>query len=174
MKTAETFKHIARSTNRFSILALLLVLFLASCDHDSKGQANRESTAKSTGTIKKDSLEPRVDIKVNRHFDDKGNMIGYDSTYSSFYLNTPGDTSQMYSMMKNFRQSLPYPSPMLYNKDLSRNDSMFFPSFNFDQLFQPRPLFQDNFFSMRNHMDSVMRSMERDLQSRNNKESNDL
>jgi hypothetical protein len=50
-----------------------------------------------------DSLKkPNVNVTVNRRYDDKGNLIGFDSTYSSYYSTRQGDTLRMESMMRNF------------------------------------------------------------------------
>jgi hypothetical protein len=43
-------------------------------------------------------IKPKVAIKVNRRFDEKGNLIGFDSTYTSYYSNISGDTAQMDSL----------------------------------------------------------------------------
>ena len=66
-------------TARVLFSIVLLAGLLQSCNNDTKGQI---AQAKRTG----DSLpEPKIDIKVNRRYDEKGNMIGFDSTYTSYY-----------------------------------------------------------------------------------------
>ena len=60
----------------FKLLALITFSFttvFVNCQ-------NKELTPDSKG-IK----QPKVDIKVNKQYDDKGNVIGYDSTYSYTY-----------------------------------------------------------------------------------------
>src|SRR5690242_16090157 len=75
----------------------VLTLLFSSCDR---------STNRQTADLKKDSIDslhkPKVDIKVNRRYDEKGNMIGFDSTYTSYYSNISGDTAQMDSLMGRF------------------------------------------------------------------------
>ena len=81
--------------NYFWVLLILLVLLLASVVR-ANGQALELKKAPPKNN------EPKVDIKVSRHYDNHGNVIGYDSTYSSYYSNVQGDTMRMHSLMKNF------------------------------------------------------------------------
>lgn len=49
---------------------------------------------------KEDSLkanQPKVDVKVNKKFDENGNLIQYDSSYSIIY-SSPGTDIQFYNM----------------------------------------------------------------------------
>src|SRR6266705_2989824 len=82
--------------NNFWILALMLVLIFATVLNTSGQHGDLKKG------LPKTSNEPKVDIKVNRHYDNEGNIIGYDSTYSSYYSNVPGDTTWVHSPMKDF------------------------------------------------------------------------
>jgi len=61
----------------------------------------------------KDSIEanqPKVDIKVNKQFDEKGNLIQYDSTYSIIY-SSPNTAIQFFnfdndSLFSDFKNSM--------------------------------------------------------------------
>jgi hypothetical protein len=50
--------------------------------------------------------QPKVDVKVNKQYDDKGNVIGYDSTYSFSYSDTTGSPANdsIFSKFFNFPQ----------------------------------------------------------------------
>lgn len=61
--------------------------------------------------IKKDTLksnEPKVDIKVNKKYDDYGNLIQYDSTYSYIYSYPNMSSEALDSIVGNFK-------PFFYN-----------------------------------------------------------
>src|SRR5688572_31969462 len=75
------------------VLAAGAFLFTA-CHEKTNGQTAKAETKQADSTTK-----PQVNIRVNRHYDDKGNVIGFDSTYTSFYSNVEGDTATMDSMM---------------------------------------------------------------------------
>jgi len=83
--------------NYFWMLLLLLVLLLASV-------VNTSGQSKQLKKVLPKGNEPIVDIKINRHYDNKGNVIGYDSTYSSYYSSAPGDTIWMHKVMKDFNR----------------------------------------------------------------------
>jgi len=84
------------------IVLWLFVLLLMACQDKSTAQNELSNQDNITSQSKTDSLlkKPKVDIKVNRHFDDKGNMIGFDSTYSTYYSSVEGDTTRMDSVRR--------------------------------------------------------------------------
>lgn len=102
------FKHF------FWVFVMLMVLILASVVSTSGQAKDFEKKPPQSGN------EPKVDIKVNRHYDNKGNIIGYDSTYSSFYSNIHGDTVGMHSMMKNFDRHFSNIHSPLFGKDFDK------------------------------------------------------
>jgi hypothetical protein len=67
------------------LLFLLAVPFiLASC--------NAQETKNENKTIKENAAnEPKVDVKVNKQYDENGNLIAYDSTYVWSYSNASGN-----------------------------------------------------------------------------------
>ncbi|MCX7955099.1 MAG: hypothetical protein N3A01_07915 [Bacteroidales bacterium] len=84
--------------------------------------------------------QPQVDIKVNKKYDEKGNLIQYDSSYTYFWSNVDSnfiDTSIFMRFRDNF-------SDLFYFD----NDSVFFKNFSFPR-FTPhfRHFFDDDFFS---------------------------
>lgn len=44
-----------------------------------------------------DTTQPQVNIRVNKKYDDKGNLIQYDSTYSYYYSSQSGNVQQLSS-----------------------------------------------------------------------------
>ena len=136
-------KAITIKFKRFISLLLILLAF-TSCQETTKGQSGqKELESKSTA----DTLyKPKVNIKVNRHFDEKGRMIGYDSVYTSFYSNIEGDTGNI--------------------SGFHRPDSLF--RWNprvFDEPFFKWPLSSDPFFREFKHDPFDLRAMKQRMDS---------
>jgi hypothetical protein len=136
------------------ICMTVLALLLSSCDKDSKGLTADLKTNQTDSVIR-----PKIDIKVNRRFDEKGNMIGFDSTYTSYYSNISGDTAQMDSLMGSFdRYFRRDHSDFFHNQfdPLFFNDSTRYPDFFHDDFFMRRYELNDPFFrDMMHRMDSI-------------------
>jgi hypothetical protein len=148
-RTKDNFKEIVSSASgcikrNILLLSIVAVTMLSSCDKETSGQVARDTKKNRIAT---DSInKPKVSIKVNRHYDDKGNLVGFDSTYSSFYSNyssISGDTIQMDSLMHGF------------DKYFNRNHSLFFDR-QFDPLFFADSLRYPDFF----HNDFFMKRYE--------------
>ena len=60
------------------IMSVVSLLLLSGC----YGQ-----TEKNKETFKKDTIRPKVDYKVNKEYDEKGNLIKNDSTYTYYNIN---------------------------------------------------------------------------------------
>jgi hypothetical protein len=139
----------------FFVLWVALITAMSSCDKKSN-----EQTAEQNEKVSKDSLyKPDVNIKVNRRYDDKGNLIGFDSTYSSFYSNVQGDTARMDSMMHSFDRYFNLNHSSLFDRQFNRlffNDTMRYPDFFHDDFFMKRYELNDEYLrgTMR-RMDSV-------------------
>ena len=141
-------------TGRLGITMTVLALLLSSCDRDSKGQ---------TADLKKNQtdsvIKPKVDIKVNRRFDEKGNLIGFDSTYTSYYSNISGDTAQMDSLMGSFDRYFREDHSSFFKKQfdpLFFNDSTRYPDFFHDDFFMRRYELNDPYMrGMMQRMDSI-------------------
>jgi hypothetical protein len=141
---------------RVSIAALIFIgmMLVSSCQQTSNGQSKVEQ--KKEQAQAQDTVKPKVSISVNRHYDDKGNLTGFDSTYSSFYTNVHGDTSGLHSFLNDHRlfngtgMSLfrePFKSPFF-------NDTLFrFPSVLNPELVQKPDI--NNHMSMTNKQDST-------------------
>ena len=99
--------------------------------------------------------KPHEEYKVNRKYDEHGNLIEFDSTYTSYYSNFKGDTLNVDSIMRNFG--------MYFDRHFSaiNSDNMF----GIDSVFN-RDFFSDNYFEKQfSHQDELMRNMMRDMDS---------
>jgi hypothetical protein len=140
------------------IFLIVAAIIVTSCQEKSKGQA-RVSDKDKTVAVQDSLYKPKVNVKVNRHYDDKGNLVGFDSTYSSYYSNVKGDTSQMDSLMGSF--------DLFYNKNYAKgfnnqfnrlffSDSLRYPDFFHDDFFMKRYELNDLYMrDMMHRMDSV-------------------
>ena len=99
-------------------VALLLVAYIF-------GQKNENANKNSA----KHNI-PQTNIKVNKEYDKNGNIVKYDSTYTSYYSNMEGDSVLNDSLINNFKSFF--------------NDKYFFSN---------EPFFNDYFFR-----DSVIRN----------------
>ena len=82
-----------------------------------------------TETLKQ---EPKVDIRVNKKYDESGNQIGFDSTYTSFYSNIEGDTLLMDSLFNQFNPFLKNHYDGVFDRQFENmffNDSLFYDDF---------------------------------------------
>lgn len=141
-------------TSAFGISIILLALLLSSCDGNTNGQSTESKKNN------KDSLQkPQIAIKVNRQYDKKGNMIGFDSTYTSYYSNISGDTTKMDSLMGSFDHYFKKNHSSFFRNQfdpLFFNDSTRYPDFFHDDFFMKRYELNDPYFrSMMHRMDSI-------------------
>ena len=132
----------------------VLSLLLFSCDRDSNGQTSDLKSNQRDSTVK-----PKIDIQVNRRFDEKGNLIGFDSTYTSYYSNVIGDTAQMDSLMGSFDRYFREDHSTFFKKQfdpLFFNDSTRYPDFFHDDYFMRRYELNDPYMrGMMQRMDSI-------------------
>jgi hypothetical protein len=147
----------SKKTNALLLYAFMLAVagvFFSACRENTSGQKMKAETEK-PDSVKK----PQEFIKVNRHYDDKGNMVGFDSTYTSFYSNMEGDTVAMDSMMKGFDRYLNQRYPSLLQREfepLFFADSLRYPDFFHRDFFMKRYELNDAYMrDMMGRMDSI-------------------
>lgn len=102
-------------------------------------------------------IQPQTDIKVNKEYDEEGNLIRYDSVYSSYFSNIEGDPKRADSIMSEFRKHFNTQFPLSMNPFF---DDMFFT----DSLMQ-YDFYKDDFFHNRwednwRHMDEYFKRMD--------------
>ena len=162
---------ILNTTNRIGyVIAIgLSILLMTACQDKSTAQSATDGSKQSkvTAQARGDSLKkPKVDIKVNRHFDEKGNMIGFDSTYTSYYSSVDGDSAKMNSMFKDFNTYFKDQHESIFDdhfNNLFFNDSLMYPDFFHKDFFSQRYKLNDKYFrEMMSEMDSVKNKFYRD------------
>lgn len=156
-RTIRTGKRVQRPKFVYKPLwGLVLLLTISSCTEKSSGQ---QASGNQPVASAQDSIKPKVSIQVNRRFDDKGNLIGLDSTYSSYYSNVSGDTTKMDSIMKNFDRYFRKDHPLFFNHGMNSlffNDSLRYPDFFHKDFFQRHYEINDLYFrDMMQRMDSI-------------------
>ena len=170
----KTPHHFPNATFAF---LLVLSLSLLSCHDRTKGQDAEKNRSSS---IAADSLnKPQVNIKVNKRYDDKGNVIGFDSTYTSFYSNVQGDTAKMDSLMSNFDRYFQRDHSLFFDNQFNSlffNDSTRYPDFFHNDYFMKRYELNDLYLrNMMNRMDSIKNHFYHERSDREkNKDSGDL
>ena len=103
---------------------------------------------------------PRVDIKVNKKYDDKGRLVQFDSSYS-YYYSAPGGIQQMQpdSFYSRFRALVRVRTedlfeqrfdPVFFNDSLYKNDLL-----NKDYFGERFELNKPMFYDFRREMDSL-------------------
>jgi hypothetical protein len=100
---------------------------------------------------------PKTDIKVNKEYDNQGNLIRYDSTYSYSYSNIGTDTILNDSIFNQFRDQFHH--QFLFSED------PFFKDFFFQDSIMKDDFFNDDFFMKRfkenmNQMDNLFQEMD--------------
>lgn len=102
-----------------SILVVAVALVLSSCNGQEKQNKNDKLSHVQNA--------PQEDVKVNKEYDEDGNLIRYDSTYTYFYSSIKNDTIAEDSIFDNFKRmfDLRYPfSYRPYFNDLFFEDSL--------------------------------------------------
>ena len=167
-KNSRPFRFLWRPT--WTVMALALII--SSCQ--TSGQDGTESKKNSSAVI--DSLnKPKVNIQVNKHYDSKGNVVGFDSTYSSFYSNVEGDTFKMDSLMRSFDSHFNIGKTSIFCRgfdSLFFTDSLRYPDFFHNDFFMKRYELNDLYFrNMMQRMDSIKNNFYREhsLRQRDNK-----
>jgi hypothetical protein len=164
--------------SRGTLLGMAVALILcSSCQENSKAQ-NAAGQKADNGSTAADSVDkPQVNITVNRRYDDKGNMIGFDSTYSSYYSNIKSDTSKMDSLMHGFDRYFNHNRSLFFDNrfnNLFFNDSMRYPDFFHKDFFLRRYELNDTYMrGMMERMDSMKNQFFYE-QSQKEKKSKDL
>lgn len=126
----EVFCRIGNIIKRWTILSFIAGtgILLTSCHEKTNGQ--NSSGSEDPVIAKQETPKPRVNVKVNRHYDEKGNLIGFDSTYSTFYSDIPGNIG-MDSVLNSFDKHFRFNQSFFDDHFTKRffNDSLFYYGF---------------------------------------------
>ena len=117
---------------RLGTIAVALSLFLSSCN----GQTNTEKD-----NLKNDTIQPETKIKVNKEYDDEGNLVSYDSTYSAYYSNIENDSIKADSVFNAFRD--------IFNKTYGFSNKFFFNDLFFQDSLLHYDFYKKDFFTNR-------------------------
>ncbi len=137
---------------------LVIPVMLASCNAQTGNKNdNKNENQPEMGNVMKN--KPKVDIQVNKKYDDNGNLIGYDSTYTWTYSNMTGDTvsvdadSVITHFMPNVGMNFPELNDPFFN-DVFMNDTTLYNHF-----FNPN-YYQDVWGQQNKEMNRIFREMD--------------
>ena len=152
--------RVRQATKRGAIWgALIVFIFFSSCQEKSKAQNSTAQKTNDSPAVTDSINKPKVNITVNKRYDDKGNLIGFDSTYSSYYSNLTGDTSKMDSLMRGFDSYFNRNRSSFFDNRFNTlffNDSMRYPDFFHKDFFLKRYELNDAYMrGMMERMDSI-------------------
>ncbi|MCP9198973.1 hypothetical protein MKO06_03575 [Gramella sp. GC03-9] len=138
---------------RTNILVLMLIMMgITGCDaQETKG------TAAVQDQVEKENI-PKGNWKVNREYDENGNLISYDSTYVYSYSTINGDTVQPQDMDEIFKDFSRF-----FKNEYQMGPSAFMGSFLNDSIRGNRDFFEKDFFSdrmMSEHFREQVRMMD--------------
>jgi hypothetical protein len=121
-----------------------LILFFSSCE--SFPQRNEKTE---TSTIHRNGKgKPEVTIKVNKHFDKKGDLVSFDSTYTSYYSSSNVNKKMMDSLVEAFKKPFSKQFPLMndkYFKTLFFTDSLINGDFFHEDFFRKRMELNDEY-----------------------------
>ena len=100
--------------------------------------------------------KPHEEIQVNKKYDNKGNLIEFDSTYSSYYSTSMEDTLDVDSVLQHFNMYFNHGLQGITSNNLFDVDSAFVPGFFHDDFFEQQFFNQDEMMlRMMREMDSI-------------------
>lgn len=142
------------------MLSIASAAALTSCDKKTTDEpVTGDETKSHTATMSDTVNKPKVNIQVNRRYDGKGNLIGFDSTYSSFYSNRKGDTAEMDSLMHSFDRYFQRSHSSFLDRQFNPlffNDSLRYPDFFHNDFFMKRYELNDQYLKeTMKSMDSI-------------------
>lgn len=139
------------------IIALLILAGFTGCNAQSNQKTTKSDTTKATEII------PKVTYKVNKKFDDKGNLISYDSSSVwSYSSNGNMQNVESDSVMIAFKRQFDSSFPTIFRNNFGNpmwNDSFFFRDFTSSDYFKQK--WEQHYFNMENmmfQMDSLRNS----------------
>ncbi|HKR06193.1 MAG TPA: hypothetical protein VJY62_16275 [Bacteroidia bacterium] len=147
------------------LMAIMLLSFLVGGCNGQKKQ--NEKSAKQLA-LTDTTYRPKVDVRVNKKYDEKGNIIQYDSTYS-YYYSSPGTSENSISsdsVFSNFKIPLRNDYKGLFDDNMNSiffNDSLFkYDFYNNDYFIKRFHLNMNRFENLFRQMDSIKSGMFRD------------
>lgn len=145
------------------VMMSVLILMLSACSDGQKINFGKKNKSQADSLI-----NPKTHIKVNKEYDKNGNLIRYDSSYTSISSNI-GNEAQADSIFRQFKsefnQRYPFSTKPYFN-DLFFNDSLLFYDFYKKDFFEKRfELNRKNMENMFKEMDSIKNEYYKKLDS---------
>ncbi len=99
---------------------------------------------------------PHENVTVNKKYDDKGNLVQYDSVYTYSYNNESIDSTDIQSIISKFPGFFNHNMEHFIPQNFVQNDSLFFKDFFNDDFFENGFVNQDqNLMELMQRMDSI-------------------
>lgn len=130
-----------------------IMLNLSACN----GQPTTDGRTTSADTLAANSDTPQVDVRVNKRYDEHGNLIAYDSSYTSVYQSRSGDAAFMDSVFKDFMPGFGMQYPFLNDPGFN---ALFFPDSSFHRDFFNYDFFQKRMEMNQRYMQRMMEQMD--------------
>lgn len=137
-----------KSASKGMLAWAAIMLNLSACS----GQPRTDGTTTTDDTLAERQDAPQVDVRVNKQYDEHGNLIAYDSSYTSVHRGRSGDAVFMDSIFKDFMPGMGMRHPFLDDPGFS---SLLFPDSTFHQDF-----FQKRMEMNQRHMQRMMEQMD--------------
>ena len=136
---------------KWLIFSFVTFLGLTGCNAQN---APKDSETAGSDTVK---VQPDINIKVNKEYDENGNLIRYDSTYTYVYSNIDGNVQLQDSIFNEFMKH--------FNDHFGITDDPFFNNFFFtDSLLQydfyKKDFFHNRFNDNLDLIDKMLREMD--------------
>lgn len=146
---------------RFILFTAVLSLMLSACKNQNSGEDK-------LALSENDTIKPITNYEVHKEYDEDGNLISVDSTYTYFYSNIKGDSLMEQKVFKNFKHG--------FDANFMNIDSIMANDFFNDDLFKMHDFYTRDFFSNRFRMndksvDEIFKRMD-SLKNRFYKEQN--
>lgn len=117
---------------------------------------SQNNNVKTNNEVIKDTIKPQTKIKVNKQYDEFGNLIAVDSTYTSFYSNIKGDSISEREIFSKFKSNFDnqfQDFDSFFNRDIFK-DSPFTNDFYTDDFFK------NSFKSNQKQIDKMLKRMD--------------
>lgn len=139
-------------------LALSIILFVV-CNNKKEKEKDIQENKIQKLTPDNLRINPKIFVQVNKHIDSKGNLISFDSIYSSYFSNRVNDIYFMDSLFKIFKSPFAEKFPLVndeYFNKLFFTDSLISSDFFHEDFFRKRFLLNEQYMRyMMRQMDSV-------------------
>ena len=120
------------------------ILLFSSCN----GFPQKKEKTETSMIYRNEKGKPEVTIKVNKHFDKKGNLVSFDSIYTSYYSSSTVNKNMMDSLVQEFKKPFSEQFPLAndgYFKTLFFTDSLVNGDFFHKDFFRKRMELNDEY-----------------------------